>query len=81
MSNNKLIIAAAGSGKTCQLIKEALKIRVEKVLITTYTQANEAEIRIKFFEENKCIPENIEGTNMVFFSFKTWRETLSELFI
>lgn len=60
MNNNKLIIAAAGSGKTCHLIKEALKIRVEKVLITTYTQANEAEIRIKFFEENKCIPENID---------------------
>lgn len=60
MSNNKLIIAAAGSGKTSLLIKEALKIRGEKVLITTYTQANEEEIRKKFFEENKCIPENID---------------------
>lgn len=60
MNNNKLIIAAAGSGKTCHLVKEALKIRGEKVLITTYTQANEAEIRIKFFEYNKYIPENID---------------------
>lgn len=60
MNNNKLIIAAAGSGKTSLLIKEALKIHGEKVLITTYTQANEEEIRKKFFEENKCIPENID---------------------
>ena len=60
MNNNKLIIAAAGSGKTSFLIKEALKISGEKVLITTYTQANEEEIRKKFFEVNKCIPENID---------------------
>lgn len=60
MNNNKLIIAAAGSGKTSLLIKEALKISEDKVLITTYTQANEEEIRKKFFEANKCIPENID---------------------
>ena len=39
MNNNKLIIAAAGSGKTTQLVEEALKIKAKKVLITTYTQA------------------------------------------
>lgn len=60
MDNNKLIIAAAGSGKTCHLIKEALKIRKEKILITTYTQANEEEIRKKFVEKNKCVPDNID---------------------
>ena len=43
--NNKLIIAAAGSGKTTVLVKKALQIKDEKVLITTYTQANEAEIK------------------------------------
>ena len=45
--NNKLIIAAAGSGKTTFLVEEALKQKEGKVLITTYTQANEAEIRKK----------------------------------
>lgn len=60
MKSNKLIIAVAGSGKTSHLIKEALKIRGEKVLITTYTQANEEEIRKTFFLANKCIPENID---------------------
>ncbi len=59
MNSNKLIIAAAGSGKTTFLINEALKKSGDKVLITTYTQANEEEIRKKFIKVNKCIPENI----------------------
>ncbi|MDR1762045.1 MAG: UvrD-helicase domain-containing protein [Bacteroidales bacterium] len=67
MNNNKLIIAAAGSGKTTYLVNEALKIKDQKVLITTYTQANEAEIKKKIIETNKCIPENI--TVQTWFSF------------
>jgi superfamily I DNA/RNA helicase len=59
MSKNKLIIAAAGSGKTTFLVDEALREKNGKILITTYTQANESEIRKKLFEKNKCIPENI----------------------
>ena len=59
MNNNELIIAAAGSGKTTRLVNEALNIKNKKVLITTYTQANEAEIKKKIIEINKCIPENI----------------------
>ena len=57
--SNKLIIAAAGSGKTTLLVKEALAQKNGKVLITTYTQANEAEIKKKIIEINKCIPENV----------------------
>ena len=56
---NKLIIAAAGSGKTTLLIKSALKITNEKVIITTFTEANEEEIKKKFYEINGCIPSNI----------------------
>jgi len=67
LTNNKLIIAAAGSGKTTFLVEEALKQKEGKVLITTYTQANEAEIRKKIIEKNKCIPENI--TVQTWFSF------------
>jgi len=66
-TNNKLIIAAAGSGKTTFLVEEAIKQTAGKVLITTYTQANEAEIRKKIIEKNKCIPENI--TVQTWFSF------------
>ncbi len=67
LTNNKLIIAAAGSGKTTFLVEEALKQKDGKVLITTYTQANEAEIRKKIIEKNKCIPENV--TVQTWFSF------------
>ncbi len=64
---NKLIIAAAGAGKTTYLVNEALKQKDSRVLITTYTQANEAEIRRKIIKINKCIPENI--TIQTWFSF------------
>jgi len=67
MKTNKLIIAAAGAGKTTFLVKEALKQQDSNVLITTYTQANEEEIRKKIIEINKCIPKNI--TVQTWFSF------------
>lgn len=59
MNQNKLIVAAAGAGKTTFLVNEALKIKNERVLITTYTQANEAEIKKKIVEVNQCIPPNV----------------------
>lgn len=55
---NKLIIAAAGAGKTTYLIHEALK-QDKEVLITTYTEANENEIKKKFIEINGAIPKNV----------------------
>jgi len=67
MSKNKLIIAAAGSGKTTYLINEALKIKKSEVLITTFTEANEEEIRKKFINRNGYIPNNI--TIQTWFSF------------
>jgi len=58
---NKVVVAAAGSGKTTFLVREALKVSAEKnVLITTYTESNEAEIRQKIFDlNNGAIPPNI----------------------
>jgi DNA helicase II / ATP-dependent DNA helicase PcrA len=59
---NKLIIATAGAGKTTFLVREALNISNGNVLITTFTNANEAEIRSKLINENNCgafIPSNI----------------------
>ena len=67
MPKNRLIIAAAGSGKTTFLVNEALKNTKERVLITTYTEANEAEIRNKIIQKKKCIPSNI--TVQTWFSF------------
>ncbi|WP_293676769.1 UvrD-helicase domain-containing protein [uncultured Phenylobacterium sp.] len=64
---NKIVVAAAGSGKTTYLVEEALKTRGERVLITTYTESNEAEIRQKFFELVGHIPANV--VIMTWFSF------------
>ena len=64
---NKLVVAAAGSGKTTFLVKEALKRQTGNVLVTTFTQANEAEIRHKIIEINGCIPKHI--TVQTWFSF------------
>lgn len=68
MGTNKLLIAAAGSGKTTYLVNEALTVPLtERVLITTFTRANEKEIRKKIIKLNKFIPENI--TIQTWFSF------------
>lgn len=67
MGENKIAIAAAGSGKTTYLVEEAVKIKGERVLITTYTESNEAEIRQKFFELVGHVPANV--VIMTWFSF------------
>lgn len=64
--NNRLIIAAAGSGKTTYLVKSAL-LEKSPILITTYTEANEREIRKKFIELNGCVPTNV--TIQTWYSF------------
>jgi DNA helicase-2/ATP-dependent DNA helicase PcrA len=64
---NKIVIAAAGSGKTTYLVEEAAKIKRGRVLITTYTESNEAEIRQKFFEVVGHVPANV--VIMTWFSF------------
>ena len=68
MKNNKFIIGSAGSGKTRFLVEEACKQQKNiNILITTYTQANEGEIRKKIIKKNKCIPKNL--TVQTWFSF------------
>lgn len=55
----KLMIAAAGAGKTTFLVKEALKVKNRNVLIATFTDENVREIKKKFTELNGFIPHNI----------------------
>lgn len=57
---NRLVIAAAGSGKTTYLVHEALQHPNDSILITTYTEANEAEIRKKFFDTCGYIPRHVK---------------------
>lgn len=67
MDDNKLIVAAAGSGKTTYIIEKALRIKDSNVLITTYTEANELEIKRKILAKRKYILSNI--TVQTWFSF------------
>lgn len=63
MMTNELIIASAGSGKTTKLVEKALEKANagESVLITTFTEACEQEIRDKLIEEsNGYIPALIK---------------------
>ena len=64
---NELLIASAGAGKTTYFVKEAIKCSTT-VLITTFTEENEKEIRKKFMELNKgIIPAHV--TIRTWFSF------------
>ena len=66
--NNRLIIAAAGSGKTTRIVQEALALeKTANILITTYTEANKDEIIAKFQKRHGCIPNNVDV--LTWFSF------------
>lgn len=70
IGQNKLVIAAAGSGKTTYLVRQALADKQKRVLITTYTESNEEEIRRKFFEIHGSVPGNVH--------IQTWFSLLIE---
>lgn len=53
------VVASAGSGKTTYLVEEALKIKDKNVLVTTYTESNDGEIKNKVIEKNRVIPRNV----------------------
>jgi len=58
---NKLIIASAGSGKTDFIVNNAIEKAGQgvRILITTFTEACEQEIRVKIVEKCGYIPEKI----------------------
>lgn len=49
ISSNEAVLAAAGSGKTRRLITEATSAQNKRVLITTYTRENLAEIEARLW--------------------------------
>lgn len=65
MANNTIYIAAAGAGKTTLIIRQATELYKrglpdgKKVLIITYTDNNQNNIRQKFLNEYGFVPKNI----------------------
>lgn len=55
---NKVIIAAAGAGKTQHIVKSAYNC-VGRVLITTYTIENTEEIKNRFYKLYGSVPSNV----------------------
>ena len=56
---NKLLIAGAGTGKTNFIIESVLKLKKDKIIITTFTDNCSNEIRDKIIKNVGYIPSNI----------------------
>lgn len=67
MSSNRVIIAAAGAGKTTYLVNEAGGKTNRKIAIVTFTDNNTEEIRQKFIKIHGCVPKWV--TIIPWFSF------------
>lgn len=57
---HRIIVSAAGSGKTTHLVRHAIANPNKKIAIITYTNENEKEIRSKFFQENGKVPGHVD---------------------
>lgn len=64
---NKLLIAAAGAGKTSHIFRDSLLSKDKRILITTYTKENKKEILSRYHRELGVLPGNI--TVQTWFSF------------
>lgn len=60
LSENRVIVACAGSGKTTFLVKEALSNPDRRIAILTYTNNNMREISSRFGEMNSGVPKRVD---------------------
>lgn len=65
--SNRAIIASAGSGKTTNIVEQALLLLEKRVLITTYTNENLEQINSYLIQKNGYVPDNI--TVLSWYSF------------
>ena len=66
-SENRVVIACAGSGKTTRLVKKSLASRDRRIAIVTYTNNNTREIINRFGELNSGVPQHVDV--MTWFGF------------
>lgn len=59
LSENRVIIACAGSGKTTRLVTEALERRDHRIAVITYTNNNIREIIKRFGERYSGVPKHV----------------------
>lgn len=58
--SNRIVFAAAGSGKTELIVREALKEPQRRILITTYTNGNAEQIVERICECTGTLPSNVQ---------------------
>ncbi|MCH4547007.1 UvrD-helicase domain-containing protein [Rhizobium changzhiense] len=59
-SRNRIVIAAAGGGKTTRIADEVLADKSARSAIVTYTRNNVREIQAKFYQRGLTIPQHVE---------------------
>ncbi len=59
-SNNRIIICAAGGGKTTSIVREACDLQGTRCALITYTNNNEQEIHRKFHDLKPVLPAHVE---------------------
>lgn len=67
MKENRLLIAAAGAGKTSYIVQCAVSRPSRRAVVLTFTDANERQIISKFIELHGAVPPGV--TVMTWFSF------------
>ncbi len=66
-SDNRIILASAGSRKTTYLVDEAFALSAKRILITTFTNQNADQLRKYFYQKYGCIPPTV--TILPWFTF------------
>lgn len=59
-SANRIIISAAGGGKTTRVVEQALEASDSVTALVTYTRNNVREIELKVYERAAAIPPHVE---------------------
>lgn len=65
--DNRVILAAAGSGKTTTIVNEAKEKRGKRVGLVTFTNNAEGEFRKKLYKEEGFVPDHVRS--MTWFKF------------
>lgn len=77
LSENRVVIACAGSGKTTRLVNESLASRDRRIAIVTYTNNNIREIVKRFGELNSGVPGHVDVMTWFGFLLREWRGHIS----
>jgi DNA helicase-2/ATP-dependent DNA helicase PcrA len=59
-STNKVVISAAGGGKTTRIVTQSLASSAERSVLLTYTNNNVGELEKRFYELNSALPVHAE---------------------